>query len=167
MKVCFIGHRKIEHGGDLAKKTYDVVFELIKRGADTFLFGSNSEWNTVAWEVVTKLQREYPSLKRVYVRAEYPETDRSYLGYLLESFEETYFPENLLRAGRSVYIKRNQAMINASDVCVFYYDSRYIPSFERSKSRAAAPEKGSKSGTAAAFAYAKQKNKEIINLYTD
>lgn len=51
-------------------------------------------------------------------------------------------------SGRVSYVERNQAMINDSDYCIFYYDENYQP----------------KSGTALAYTYAKQKKKQIINI---
>ena len=60
MKVCFVGHRKIESTEQLRKALYDTTLMLIDKGATTFLFGSKSEFDNLAWEVVSKLQNQYP-----------------------------------------------------------------------------------------------------------
>ena len=161
MKVCFIGHRKTEKANNLKGKIKQTVSKLIKDGADTFLFGSKSEFDSLCREVVTQFQRQYPNLKRIYVRAEYPLISCAYEKYLLQSYEETYFPQRAIRAGRSVYVKRNQEMIDASDVCVFYYDVQYgLPPCDCNL-----PDVRRKSGTAIAYEYAKRKGKPIINLF--
>lgn len=167
MKVCFIGHRKIENEKKLTEKIYEVVHDLIQKGADTFLFGSRSEFDAVCRKVVTQLRKSYPFMKRIYVRAEYPDIDLSYRIYILKFFEDTYFPDTLLRAGRSVYIKRNQAMIDDSDVCIFYYNGEYSPPPARQKRQTLICDEKRKSGTAMAYTYAKKKKKRIINLYTE
>ncbi len=125
MKVCFIGHRTIKVAENLKNKIELTVIKLIEEGADTFLFGSRSEFDSLCREAVTQFQRQYPNLKKIYVRAEYPDISRAYEEYLSKSYEETYFPQRAIGAGKSVYVKRNQEMIDVSDLCVFYYDREY------------------------------------------
>ena len=52
---------------------------------------------------------------------------KDYADYLLQFYEETYFPDNCKGAGKLSHIKRNQEMINKSDFCLFYYDENYLP----------------------------------------
>lgn len=168
MKVCFIGHRKIDNVDELTAKLYDTVYELIANGADTFLFGSKSEFNSACWNTVSALKQQYSFIERVYVRAEYPVIDQSYTSYLLQYYEKTFYPPELIRAGRSIYIKRNRAMIDASDICIFYYNPEYTPpDKKRKKYSSLLPDIKHKSGTAIAFTYAQQTHKQIINLYKD
>ena len=68
MKVCFIGHRKIDNVDGLTAKLYDTVYELIANGADTFLFGSKSEFNSVCWNAVSALKQQY-SFMMLYSQA--------------------------------------------------------------------------------------------------
>ena len=135
MKVCFIGHRKIDNVDGLTAKLYDTVYELIANGADTFLFGSKSEFNSACWNTVSALKQQYSFIERVYVRAEYPVIDQSYTSYLLQYYEKTFYPPELIRAGKSVYVKRNRAMIDASDICIlngfnlyrkFNFDNKFV-----------------------------------------
>lgn len=167
MTVCFIGHRKVDHPEELAPRIHEVAAKLISCGADTFLFGSKSQFDNISLNTITELKQVFPSIKRIYIRAEYPVIDTNYQAYLLQFYEETYFPENLEKAGRSVYIQRNQVMIDKSDICVFYYNSSYIPPQKSQSKKVLAPSNHKKSGTAMAYAYAKQKNKQIINLYNE
>ena len=61
-------------------------------------------------------------------------------------------------------MERNEEMIKASDFCVFYYDEEYKPPLRKQSKNALFPYQP-KSGTMLAYQYAKQKKKEIINLY--
>lgn len=128
---------------------------LIKKGATKFLFGSKSEFDKLSWEVVTDLKKEFPFIKRVYVRSAFQHIDNSYKKYLLVSYEETYFPLKIEKAGKYSYVERNFEMIDNSNVCIFYFNKNYIPTPSNRKS-----------GTKIAFAYAQKKKKQIINLYT-
>ena len=59
MVVTFIGHRDIRFGDDLPLRLKELVLTLIDdRGADTFLFGSRSDFDELCLEVVTELQRQ-------------------------------------------------------------------------------------------------------------
>ncbi len=165
MVVCFIGHRTVVNAEDIKIKLRETVLMLIEKGADIFLFGSKSEFNSLCKECVTELKTEYPYLKRVYVRSAYPVISASYKEYLLESYEETYFPQKIENAGRSAYVERNFEMIDKSDICVFYYDIDYVPPEKPQKSRFVVSRKPN-SGTKTAYNYALSKKKRIINLFT-
>ncbi len=123
MIVAFIGHRKINKTESLKDKLKKIVENLIvNENADTFLFGSKSEFNTLCYDVVTELQNKYRSIRRVYVRAEREFISEEYKRYLLTLYEFTYFPKAVQGAGALSYVKRNQAMIDKCDVVVAYYD---------------------------------------------
>lgn len=153
MIVAFIGHRTINNTEALKDKLKRIVENLIvNENADTFLFGSKSEFNTLCYEVVTELQAKYNLIRRVYVRADHEFISDEYKRYLLTLYEFTYFPKIVQGAGALSYVKRNQSMINKCDVVVAYYDDQYIP-----------PTK-TKSGTQMAVIYAIKNHKKIINL---
>ena len=149
---CFFGHRTINETKELKEKLCDVIENLIvNEKVDTFLFGSKSRFDSLCLELVTKIKEKHPHIKRVYVRAEYPIIDESYLAYLLNSYDETYFPEKLLGAGKAVYVERNHEMIHKSRFCIMYYDKTYATTKR-------------KSGTKLAYAYAEKLNRMIINI---
>lgn len=164
MKVCFIGHRKVEETERVKSLIKEVVEVLIQKGATIFLFGSKSAFNDLSLEVVTKLKKKYNYIKRVYVRAEYQYIDKSYEQYLLTYFDETYFPSKIMKAGKSSYVERNYEMIDNSTYCIFYYNENYVPTKRPLKNeKLILPSRNS--GTKIAYEYAKRKKKEIINLY--
>lgn len=165
MKVCFIGHRIIEKTEELISSLKETVLSFINKGITTFLFGSMSQFDDLAWEVVTKLKEKYPSIKRIYVRSAYPHIQKLYEEYLLESYEETYFPPKLERAGKYSYVERNYEMIDKSTYCVFYYNENYIAPLKRFSRPNILSRSRRNSGTKIAYNYAIKKKKTIINLY--
>ena len=149
---CFFGHRNINETEELKSKLIEIIEKLIvDEKVDKFLFGSKSRFNSLCQETVTELKEKYPHIKRVYVRAENPYIDESYEAYLLESYEDTYFPKLVLGAGKASYVKRNYEMINKSHYCIVYYDEQNAPTTR-------------KSGTKIALDYALKKGKRIINI---
>lgn len=165
MKVCFIGHRAIQKTKELVSSLNETIVSLINKGATTFLFGSMSEFDDLSWKTVTALKIKYPFIKRVYVRSVYPYIDKNYEKFLLESYEETYFPPKLENAGKCSYVERNYEMIDYSTYCVFYYNENYVPPLSRQSKHNALLLSKRNSGTKNAYNYAKRKNKTIINLY--
>ena len=149
---CFIGHREINMTDELKEKLHMIIERLItEESIDTFLFGSKSQFDDLCYDIVTETKKKHPHIKRIFVRAEYPYIDESYKAYLLENYEDTYFPKSVLGAGKASYVKRNCEMIDNSRFCIVYYKEDYTP-----KSR--------KSGTKIAFTYAEKKKKNIIRF---
>ena len=149
---CFFGHRKINETEELKSKLVEIIEKLIvDEKVDTFLFGSKSRFNSLCLELVSEIKEKYPHIKRVYVRAEYPYISERYKKYLLESYEDTYYPEHIIGSGRAAYVERNYVMINKSKFCIVYYDEPNAPTTR-------------KSGTKIALDYAIKHKKEIIIL---
>ncbi len=149
---CFFGHRKINETEKLKMRLYKIIENLIKdENVDTFLFGSKSDFDDHCHEIVTRIKQNHPNIKRIYVRAEYPDINDQYKNFLLKNYEDTYFPEKLRNSGKAVYIKRNYEMIDKSEFCVVYYDEKNKPTSR-------------KSGTEIALNYAIRKDRKIINL---
>ena len=149
---CFFGHRTINETKELKSKIIEINEKLIvDENVDTFLFGSKSRFNTLCLEVVTKIKETHQHIKRIYVRAEYPYISECYKNYLLESYDDTYYPEKILNSGRAAYVERNYAIIDNSHFCIVYYDRQNAPTTR-------------KSGTKIALDYAIKKQKNIIVL---
>ena len=138
---------------DELKEKLRVVIEclIVDENIDSFLFGSKSQFDDLCWDIVTEIKKKYSYIKRIFVRAEYPYIDESYKEYLLESYENTYFPKSVLGAGKASYVKRNYEMIENSRFCIVYYKANYTA-------------KGRRSGTKIALDYAKKKKKSIISF---
>ena len=146
----FIGHKEIKETEELKENLYREIENLIvNKDVDTFLFGSRSQFDSLCLDVVSEIKEKYPHIKRIYVRGEYEIIDEKYKNYLLQFYEDTYYPERIRNAGRAVYVERNYEMIDKSRFCVFYYDESYAPL-------------NRKSGTKIALDYAIKRNREII-----
>lgn len=149
---CFFGHREIKESQALRQKVSQIIEEMIVcRQVDAFLFGSKSQFNCLCYEETTKLKEKYPYIKRIYIRAEFAEINEGYQNYLLEQYEETYYPPKAAKAGRAAYVERNYEMINKSGHCVVYFHKDCLP-------------KDRKSGTQTALDYAVKKNRKLIIL---
>lgn len=161
---CFFGHRKIAEADSLKIKIYEVMENLIlHNNVDTFLMGSKSDFDRLCRKIVSELKEKYTYIKRIYIRAEYPDINEDYENYLLESCEETYYPDRVRNAGKAVYVERKCEMIDKSDYCIVYFKDSYLPP-RRKNSRRDLFDYQPKSGTGIAYKYAVQKKQEIINV---
>lgn len=177
--TCFIGHRNVELDDDKVEKLRTVIENLIiKNHIQIFLFGSRSDFDFICHNIITELKAKYLFIQRrcytcksesciLESEREHWEKVYSYFRkrevHLLGVEEEVEF-KNKWTAGKASYVERNQAMINDSDLCIFYYDENYKPK-ERKYSKRCFASYQPKSGTSLAYNYAKQKKKEMINVF--
>ena len=179
IRCCFIGHRKIKITEELKAKVKEVIEDLIvNHNMLIFLFGSRSDFDCLCHLVVTELKEKYPNIKRIdyTCRSETCtlESERAHWEEVYSFFrkekvtllgvEEEYEHKTKYTSGRASYVERNQAMINDSDYCIFYYDENYQPEMRKYSKRSIGYYQP-KSGTALAYAYAKQKKKIITNVF--
>ena len=149
---CIFGHRTITETEELKSQLCEIIEKLIvDENVDTFLFGSKSRFDSLCLELVTTINEKYPYIKRIYVRAEFPVISDEYKAYLLESYEDTYYPEKVIGAGRAAYVERNCEMIDNSQFCIVYYNESNTPTAR-------------KSGTRIALDYAMKQGKRILKL---
>ncbi len=135
---CFFGHKKIFENEKLKEQLYNTIEKLIiEEGVNTFLFGSNSRFDTLCYELVTKIKVKYPYIKRIYVRAEYPTINEQYRTHLLNYYEDTYYPAKAIGATKAAYIKRNYEMIDNSKFCIVYCKMDYSPNNRKSGTKIA------------------------------
>lgn len=162
---CFFGHRTIDETPALSEKLTKTIEGLITdKGVRYFYFGSRSAFNDLCVQVVTNLKVKYPHIQRIYVRSAFPDIDDSYKAYLLENYDDTYFPEKMRGAGKASYVERNQELVNQSYFCVTYYDENYLPPTRKNGKRDITKYQP-KSGTKVTYDYAVKKNCEIINMF--
>ena len=175
---CFIGHRKINETEELEKRLKSVIIHLIENEkVEVFLFGSRSDFNSICHAIVTELKEKYPHIqRRAYTCRNETcviEKERKFWEGVYSSFykepvsllgvEEEIEHKTKWSSGKAQYVERNQAMINDSDYCIFYYDENYQPEMRKYSKRSIGYYQP-KSGTSLAYAYAKQKKKQIINI---
>lgn len=179
IKVCsFFGHRKIDITEDLKQIVKGIIEDLIvNHNVLIFLFGSRSDFDYLCHLVVTELKEKYPNIKRIAYSCRCEtctlESERAHWEEVYSHFrkekvtllgvEEEVEHKTKYTSGRASYVERNQAMINDSDYCIFYYDENYQPEMRKYSKRSVCYYQP-KSGTALAYTYAKQKKKRIINI---
>ena len=160
-KTCsFFGHRDCKLSSDDIIRLRDTIEKLIiKHNVKEFLFGRESNFDRLSFNICLDIKMDFPEISLVYVRAknEYPNKD--FVDKILELYDDTYFPKSVHNAGKYCYIKRNIDMIDNSDYCIFYYLDR---DYSFSKDFFTHKQTKTKSGTKIALEYAKKKSKEII-----
>ena len=149
---CIIGHRDFEKTSKLELELKNLLLHLIENEkVNVFLFGSRSKFSDFCYDIITELQKEYPNIRRIFIRAEYPIISNDYYNYLKNFYEDSYFYSKKLISNKFSYIRRNQVMIDKSDICIFYFNDDY-----KCKTQ---------SGTRIAYEYAIRKSKKVLNLY--
>ncbi len=165
MTCCFIGHRKFNDTSELRERLRGFLTDLIKNGTTNFIFGDHSAFDSLCYESVSELKEKYPEINRIHFRKDYEDTDDYTMQFLIVGYEESICPKGVGRSGRASYVERNRAMIDESDICIFYYDENYLPSRRRT-SRHNLIDCKPKGGTAEAYGYAARKKKRIYNFFT-
>lgn len=179
MKVCFIGHRTVTNIEQIKIKLYETITKLIEKGADTFLFGSKSDFNSLCYAIVTEIQSQFPNIKRICYnvpnevaltsKEEKQQCERFFSKMLkyevhFAEYDEAVKSQKSMKANKNAYIMRNQEMIDNSDICVFYYNKDFLPP-KRKQFKRSINEYQPKSGTAIAYQYAIAKKKIILNVF--
>ena len=150
---------------------------IVNDKATYFLFGSRSQFDDLCHGIVSELQQKYPSIVRVAYTCrseaatmkEDKEREEEIWRTLLhkevriKDFDAEYEHPTKYSSGRGSYVERNQAMIDDSDICVFYYDENYLPPRRKNSPRDISDYQP-KSGTAIAYNYAIKKEKRTINV---
>ena len=149
-KICsFFGHRDVNITSELYATTTAEILKSVDFGCRVFYFGGYGDFDDLCYRIVTKIKEENPLLllKRVYCVSQerylrkstryFRREDYDEIIYLVPSFEGWY---------KSIYF-RNCAMIDKSDIVVFYAEER------------------ENSGAFKAYQYAKKKkDKRVVNL---
>lgn len=187
MKICsFFGHRKIVETEELIQRIRNTVVNLIeKHNVKVFLFGSRSDFDALCHLIVSELKDQYPEIeRRAYTcRSEtcILEKEREYWEGIYSYFkkkevhllgvEQEVEHKTKYTSGKAQYVERNQAMIDDSDFCVFYYNPFYQPP-RRKYSKRSVGDYQPKSGTQLALDYAYQRRRggkdlTVINVYEE
>ena len=152
MKCGIIGHRKVEQKDWTEFKSLHAIKKLLDK-VDAFNFGSNSEFNDICWKIVAEFQETDTHIKMVNFRCENEKpilSKNKVAGKMY--YDEIISPANAINAGKRLCIERNKALIDNSDIILFYYDEKYSPQH-------------SNSGTKIAYEYALKQGKIIINIF--
>ncbi len=138
MIVSFCGNRLADRK-EVEEPLRYVVEKLIKNGADEFLLGGYGDFDKIAARVVKSFKSTYPHIKSILV---IPYLNRE---YNKELYDVSVYPELENVHPKGAIVKRNQYMVDVSDVVVTYV-------------------KYKNGGAATTLKYAEKKNKRIIDI---
>lgn len=114
MRVTFCGHKDV-HDWNLVKRwVMSVCRELIMQGADEFFLGGYGGFDLLCASVLCELKEMYPQIRLVLV-----------LPYLqnnmdIDGYDETVYPPLESVPKRFAISKRNEWMVQQSDILVAY-----------------------------------------------
>ena len=143
-KVCsFFGHRFVLEKEEVKEQLKSLAQRLIKEeDVDVFYLGEQGDFEIIAAEVLNELKPTYPFIQRIEVICFAEQLQRN--GKIKsDGFE---YLDELDRCKRKArIIKRNQWVVDNSDILVFYVNTPYGGAYQ-------------------SYLYAKKKNKDMINL---
>lgn len=141
MIVTFCGHKDIYGADWLQDKLVKTVEQLIREGADTFYLGGYGGFDSLAASTVKEMKQQHPEIRSVLVL---PYLDRQYNDAF---YDETTYPSLEEVPRRYAISRRNEWMVDQSDVIVAYVDHGW-------------------GGAAKTLEYARRKKKRIIQINT-
>ena len=140
MRVTFCGHSQLYGDPEIENRLKNEIEELILKGADEFFLGGYGQFDNLCAKCLKTLKEIYPHIKSVLV---IPYLEKSYPTFL---YDETLYPPLEDVPKRFAIVKRNEYMVEKSDVIISYVTRTY-------------------GGAYSTLNYAKRKKKTIINLY--
>lgn len=152
--ICFTGHRNILLTSQSEKQLLEILEKLIADGAANFYAGGALVWDTFCEQMILNLRKKYPYIK-LHLILPCPESEQI---KKWQNTDKNIYHKILLSADtvevcsdhyhKSCMKKRNARLIEVSDYCICYYNSKkYI------------------SGTGQTVRMAQLKQIKIINLY--
>ena len=137
MNITFCGHSQVENSRDVTDWLLIITQKLIEQGGKTFYLGGYGEFDSLAASVLREKKKLYPQIELILVLP-YLHTSKEILEY-----DDTIYPPLESVHPRYAISKRNQWMVDISDVVVAYVLHSW-------------------GGAATTMRYAKHKNKKLI-----
>ena len=143
------GHSKIEITIKLENKLIATFENLIKQGCKYFYFGGFGMFDDLCHKIISELKKKYPHIQRIFCLSDprHLRINKRPKWLKSEDYEEFVYLDLEFDWWYKRIYYRNCAMIDKSDIILFYVEER------------------ENSGAYKAFKYAKQKKKQIINLF--
>ena len=121
MNITFCGHSQVENSRDVTDWLLIITQKLIEQGGKTFYLGGYGEFDSLAASVLREKKKLYPQIELILVLP-YLHTSKEILEY-----DDTIYPPLESVPPRYAISKRNQWMVDISDVVVAYYQYLAIP----------------------------------------
>ena len=149
IKTCSVfGHSAIEITKTIENKLFETMEDLIKKGCEYFCFGGFGMFDELCHKIVSELKLTYRHIKRIFCLSDprHLRINKRPKWLNSEDYEEFIYLDLEFDWWYQRIYYRNCAMIDKSDIIIFYVEER------------------ENSGAYKAFKYATQKKKKIINL---
>lgn len=114
MKVTFCGHKKVSDHETVESWLRSVCAELIAKGANEFYLGGYGGFDFMCASVLRELKKEHAQIKLILVL---PYLNR---GIPADGYDETLYPPLENVPPRFAISRRNEWMVQESDVLVAY-----------------------------------------------
>ena len=150
IKNCSVfGHSTIHITKELENKLFETFKEIIDKGCENFYFGGLGMFDELCHKIVSELKLTNSYIKRIFCLSDprHLRINKRPKWLNNEDYEDFIYLDLEFDWWYQRIYYRNCAMIDKSDIVVFYAEER------------------ENSGAYKAFKYAKQKKKAIINLY--
>ena len=148
MKITFVGHRDLYGDENLCAKIKAAITENIDKNTETIFYcGGYGDFDSMCARICRTVKEEGFICNIVYVTPYIAESQQQKIKYLVDSklYDSSLYPPLENVPYRFSIIRRNEWMINNSDLIVAYVKRSY-------------------GGAYKSLEYAKQKKKNIINL---
>lgn len=148
-KICScFGHHSVEITQELRERTAAAINDAIDDGVREFLFGGLSDFDDLVYEIVSQRKSERPELdiKRTFCFPLDHDLHRYPHWFLKREYESLECPQKSFDYWYKSLYFRNCAMIDESDIVLFYAEDR------------------PNSGAYKAYQYAIGKHKKAVNL---
>ncbi len=150
-KICSVfGHRQITITKELENTLYLTIKNLIDSGYEYFYFGGFGMFDELSHKLVSDIKKSNSTIKRIFCLSDpkHLQINKRPKWLKNEDYEDfIYLDLDFDWWYKRIYY-RNCAIIDKSDTIIFYTEER------------------ENSGAYKALKYAKQKKKNVINLYS-
>lgn len=142
--VCFFGHRDSWRNIGIEEKLKEIIEELIQKGYTIFYDGGKGYFDLISAQTVINLKEKYHNIKLIKVLTYYHSNNEKQ--ELTLCYDESIYPELENCHPKQIYIKKNEWIVNNSNILVCHISNTY------------------KSGAYRAVKYAQKINKSIIYI---
>lgn len=141
---CGFGHRDVFE--NISEQLYNTLFQIAEQGCKTFYTGGMGDFDKMFSTAVRSIKKSYPDIKLICVKPYMTKDINEDGDYLFTLYDDIIIPTELADVHyKSVITKRNQLMIDWSDIVVGYVKREY-------------------GGAYSALKYAEKKGISVVNL---
>lgn len=148
MVITFIGHRTVYEKQELSKRVENVIKDNVKSGETiSFYCGGYGDFDELCTAVCRLLKKQFLNCEIIFVTPYMTESQQEKIKYLttLKLYDGTVYPPIETVPPRFAILKRNEWMIDHSDLVIAYVKRKY-------------------GGAYTAYEYAIKKKKVVLNL---